>query len=280
MEIVGSRQQRIWRHPAVLNFTLGSMGAGYYLLRLIESWIHGGSSRAAETTDGVLAVALILVGFFALTFEAGNPLKSYLTILNVRHSWMSRELLFAIVFIGAVALNWLVPHAVPRALAGVMALLFIVSQAFIIFKSRAILSWNVWPVPLLFCLSGLVSGYGLLLGLRPNEAVGGPVVYLGCLLLGSCLGVFGYYLYAFRRQQNDFRAATRYLRTARSLALSVGLGLIAPMALMVSVVVLATAGTSRVLCVLAGVCVILGTWRRNLDIITRAGYFRSIQINL
>lgn len=279
MEIVRSRQQRIWRLPAVINFTLGSMGAGFFLLTLIERWLDGGSAGGRGIIEGLLAVALILTGFFALLFEAGNPLKSYLTILNVRHSWMSRELLFAILFIGLVGLDWLAPHPLIRALAGVTAFLFIVSQAFIVFRSRAVLSWNVWPIPPLFVLSGMASGCGLLLFMRIPEGISiRMTIFTLCLLL-LCLGVLLYYLFAFRKGEADFQAATRYLRSRLSLSVGVVAGLVGPLILLL---VTLSSGTALAngLDALVGMCIIVGASWRTRDIITRAGYFRRIELKL
>jgi len=280
VNIVKLRQQRIWRLPAVINFTLGSMGAGYYVLTTLEAVLAGVAAAGGHgTMDGVIAAACILAGFFALTFEAGNPLKSYLTILNVRHSWMSRELLFALLFFGLVGLNAIVPHPLIRGGAALMAFLFIVSQAFIVYKSRAVLTWNVWPILPLFVFSGWSSGYGLLLCLRNTEAARPPMILVGGTLLFLCLGVFLYYLFAFRKADADFDLATRCLRTPRSLATGLGVGLVGPLVLL-----LAAGGIaepfSRSLVVVAGGCTMLGTWWRNRDLITKAGYFRRIQIEL
>jgi len=160
MDIAKPRLQSIWRTPAVFNFTLGSMGAGYYVWACIGAWVGGGEVPGFA---GWVAVGLILAGFFALTFEAGNPLKSYLTILNLRTSWMSRELLLALIFIVVVGLDWMYPREVFKVMGAMSAFLFIISQAFIVYKSRAMVSWNVWPILPVFTLAGLSSGYGLFL---------------------------------------------------------------------------------------------------------------------
>jgi DMSO reductase anchor subunit len=280
VNIVKLRQQRIWRLPAVINFTLGSTGAGYYLLATLEAVLAGeGAVVGRGTIDGVIAAACILAGFFALTFEAGNPLKSYLTILNVRHSWMSRELLFALLFFGLVGLNAMVPHPLIRGGAALMAFLFIVSQAFIVYKSRAVLTWNAWPILPIFVFSGGASGYGLLLCLRPAEAARPPLILVGGALLFLCVSVFLYYLFAFRKADADFALATRWLRTPRSLTTGVLVGLLGPLGLLLAASGLAEP-LSRSLVVVAGGCTVLGTWWRNRDLITKAGYFRRIQIEL
>jgi hypothetical protein len=105
------------------------------------------------------------------------------------------------------------------------------------------------------------------------------MILVGGALLFLCLSIFLFYLFAFRKTDADFGVATRFLRTPRSLATGLVIGLIGPLALL-----LAACGTaepvSRSLVVVAGGCTILGTWWRNRDLITKAGYFRRIQIEL
>lgn len=280
MEIVQARQQRIWRLPAVINFTFGSMGAGYYLLTLIEAGIETGMPVVMGMEHGFIATVLILAGFFALLFEAGNPLKSYLSIINVRQSWMSRELLFALLFIVCVGMNALFSHPLLRLMAGVMAFMFIVSQGFIIYKSRAILAWNVWPIPPLFVFSGLSSGYGLWLLLRLREGVNSTVQWVGALVLLCCLSLLLYYLFVYEREQSAFQSATRALRTPWALGIGVFVGLLAPLIWTVAAALLPQAVLVESCAAIAGAFMVVGTWSRNRNLIMKAGYFRSIDIKL
>jgi len=264
----------------VINFTLGSMGAGYYVWTRLGVLLAGGTEAAGGAANaGRVAVGLILAGFFALLFEAGNPLKSYLTILNVRHSWMSRELWLALIFIGVIGLDAFFPDPVIRSMAGATAFLFIVSQAFIVYKSRAMVSWNVWPILPLFVLTGLSSGFGLFLLIERQEDLG-PVLLVGGATWLLCLGAVLFYILGFDRQNDDFRAGTQSLRTVGALGMGSGVGLLLPAVLVAAVAGgLITTFTGAALTV-AGAGAVLGAGLRNRDIITKAGYFRRIKIGL
>jgi DMSO reductase anchor subunit len=281
MDIVKLKKQNIWGIPAVINFTLGSMGAGYYIFSVLHSRILLSSTlRESLLWESLTAVVLILLGFFSLLFEAGNPKRNYLTLLNVKTSWMSREILFAALFIGLIALDLLYPHIVISAAAAVTGLLFILSQAFIIYKSRAIVSWNVRPVLPLFVLSGLLSGYGLLLFIVSAEYIVFELSLAGLLLLLFFLGIILFYLFFYRKEQADFRQATEYLRKMYHLAASVFMGIIIPFLILLFTAVLGYEGISDSLYTLAGFCIILGTLKRNKDIILKAGYFRKLEMQL
>ena len=281
MDIVKPRQQQIWRWPAVLNFTLGSMGAGYFVWTWLDVLLAvnaDGSAGAGHA--GVVAAGSILGGFFALLFEAGNPLKSYLTFLNVRHSWMSRELWLALIFAGFVGFGLVYPGWLPLWIPAVTAFLFIMSQAFIIYRSRAIRAWNVWPVVPLFILTGLSSGFGLFLILEWEVDMGSTMLLLGGATWMMCLGALLYYLFGFAFQDSDFRAATGPLRTPGALVVGTGVGLVLPFALLAMVTGGVMGSYAGVATTLAGAGAILGAGLRNHSIVMKAGYFRRIGIEL
>ena len=281
MDIVKPRQQQIWRWPAVLNFTLGSMGAGYFVWTWLDVFLAVNAvGPVGEGHAGVVAAGLILGGFFALLFEAGNPLKSYLTFLNVRHSWMSRELWLAMIFVGLVGFDLVYPDWLPLWIPAVTAFLFVMSQAFIIYRSRAIRAWNVWPVVPLLILTGLSSGFGLFLLLEWDGDQGSTLLLLGGATWLICLGALLYYLFGFGFQDTDFRADTRSLRTPGALLVGTGVGLVLPFALLAMVTGGLMGSYAGPAITLAGAAAILGAALRNRNIVMKAGYFRRIGIDL
>jgi DMSO reductase anchor subunit len=279
MEIVKLKRQNIWGMPAVINFTLGSTGAGYYLITVLHFYILQDSpGRSSMTVNGIIALLLIGLGFFALWFEAGNPVKNYYTLFNLKKSWMSREVLFALIFAVAVAADLVLHNIVLKTIASIAALMFIVSQAFIVYKSRAIISWNVPPVAVLFMFSGLLSGYGLyMLVMTPRYIV--PVIhFLAMLSLLLYLTVWSYFLFMYRKDDKDFTAAISYLRTFRSLASTLVAGVVFPLTLLILSTYAGEQGVVNVLYSMAGIGLIYGMFRRNSDIITKAGYFRKLEL--
>lgn len=51
-----------------------------------------------------LAFILGIIGSFASVFHLGNPFHAIYSVLNVRHSWMSREILFTGLYMGLLCL--------------------------------------------------------------------------------------------------------------------------------------------------------------------------------
>lgn len=280
MDIREPRLQKIWRLPAVTNFTLGSMGAAYF----IWTWLDGVLAFGADAPErvgyaGAVAAFLIFAGFFALLFEAGNPVKSYLTLLNIRHSWMSRELWLALVFAILTGIGLFYPSFVVFWVSAVVAVLFIVSQAYIVFRSRAVLAWNTMSIVPLFTLTGLSSGFGLYLALGLRSETASLLLLLGGATWTLCLAALLCYLFGFNNQDADFRSATRALRAPKALWVGAGVGLVAPLAIL-AVVTLGLVGSySGHALALAGAGAVLGAWQRNYGIVMKAGYFRRIRIN-
>ena len=281
MDIVLPRQQDIWRWPAVVNFTVGSMGAGYYVWIWLAGVLAGGSDVQWEgSRAGIVAAGLILSGFFALFFESGNPLRSYFALLNVQHSWMSRELWLAAAFVAFIGLHLIYPLMILVWAAAFVAFMFIVSQAFIIYKCRAISPWNVRLILPLFILTGLSSGFGLFLIIEWRSGMSSTVPLLGGATWVACLVTFISYIRGFSLEDHDFRSATRRLRTVLSLLIGVWVGLVLPFALLATVIGGGIAAYAQFMIAVAGVAAIVGAWRRNSDILINSGNFRRIGLSL
>jgi DMSO reductase anchor subunit len=277
MEVLGLKKQNIWRLPAVLNFTLGSMAASFYLLMLLFLMLPAFSITQTDfIRNGILAMAIMAIGLFSLSFEAGNPVRNYLLLMNLRQSWMAREVLFAIVFILFTSADILFPTVIFKSIAGIGAAGFLVSQAFIIYKSRGIVTWNTRPILYLFVLSGVLSGVGLyLMGLSRLE-IDQNILYVTQLILILYLIVWSFYLFLYRRNDGDFRSATVSLRNTVSLFISLIIGIIIPIGL----IQVALSSGSDGYRIAAGLCLIAGVFIRNHDIIIKAGYFRKLEIQI
>jgi DMSO reductase anchor subunit len=281
MEIVKLKRQNIWGIPAVINFTLGSTGAGFYLITVLHFYmLHDSPGLNSMTVNSIIALLLIVLGFFALWFEAGNPVKNYYTLFNLKKSWMSREVLFALVFAGAVAADLALQHTVPKIAASVAAVMFIVSQAFIVYKSRAIISWNVPPVAVLFIFSGFLSGYGLYMLVMTPRYIVPEIHFLAMLFLSLYLAIWLHFLLLYRKDDKDFASAIAHLRSFRSLVSTLVVGGVVPLILLILSTYAGEGGTVNILYSTAGACLVYGMFIRNGDIITKAGYFRKLEMKL
>lgn len=157
--LIPPAQQTLWRWPAVLNFCLGGLGAGFYVVAAVAA--GAGPSRAL-TLAAWLGPLLVLAGFGAVATEAGRPLRGVRVLARVATSWMSRELWLGGAFALLAAAGLLAPAPVQRLGATLAAVALALAQGFILREARGVPVWAVPVMPLLFLSSALVSGAGLL----------------------------------------------------------------------------------------------------------------------
>jgi len=124
---------------------------------------------------------LLLMGFCLLIslFHLGQPASAYLAVVNLKTSWLSREILAACLFFAGLLLltvsiffGWpltiLLLISCLDMLVG-LALIFIMSK---IYRLPAVPAWNSFRTPLSFYLTALLTGAGFspLTGLAIFEA--------------------------------------------------------------------------------------------------------------
>lgn len=181
LEMLPAQRQALWGWPAVVNFALGGLGAGWYVVALLAA---GFERSPGVTVASWMAPLLVLAGFTAVASEAGRPWRGARVLTRLRTSWMSRELLIGIAFVLLVAADLDFPLRLHRAQAMIAALLLALAQGFIVRRARGVTAWDVPIMPLLFLLSALVSGAGAHLlveagaGRRPLPGLVGGVLAL------------------------------------------------------------------------------------------------------
>ena len=279
MILIRPQLQKVWRWPAVVNFSFGGMGTGLYVL--------GALVLAAQSSDAGFASALKLtgpalasIGFVALATEAGRPLRGINLFRHLRRSWMSRETLAAAIFIPFAVLDWLWPHPVLQGLALLAALSLLSCQGMIVYRARGVTAWNVSVMPVLFLASGLAKGFGLVLiafalsGIAP----GGAALFVGfaCVLFNLLT-----WLRYLRQPNAAFQAATEALRRNDSLILSVGVGQLLPLVLVYILAALSLDATlMRAWAALGGVALLFGGVMQKASVMLQAGYLRAIALNI
>jgi len=70
VELIPPTRQRVWGVPAVLNFALGGLGAGFYAAAALAA---GLAASPAVTLASWLGPALVLAGFVSVAAEADVP---------------------------------------------------------------------------------------------------------------------------------------------------------------------------------------------------------------
>lgn len=284
MEIVQPTKQKVWGWPAVANFILGGMAAGFYLLSFLLEIFYGDTlfSGSRSVVFKVLSPGLAGLGFLALTIEAGRPMRGYHLLRNLQSSWMSRETLAGVVFIIAAAVSWFFPHMVLRILTATAGFGLIVSQGFIVYRACAVIAWNVSLIPLIFVTSGFATGKGLLLLLfagGKSTLTSGPIIIgLICVVLDLVVWLF----YLYWSQDPDFRRATGILRHIFFLVSIIVVGHLLPVLLLLLLLLLyaldfdAIVKFQHIMLSLTGVAIIVGGISQKVGIILGAGYLRGI----
>lgn len=163
-EIISRKKQNHWQWQAVLNFFLGGTGAGLYIIGFFSpintAWEE---SIISASHIRIISPALVLAGMLAVATEAGRPSRGMLLFANISRSWMSREIMFALIFIVFSFLGFLIKSSLLSFATAVAAALFVISQAMILYCSSAVPSWNQRILPLFFISSALLNGFGLFL---------------------------------------------------------------------------------------------------------------------
>jgi len=163
-------------HPAfsVIFFTVAS-GAGFGLFSLLYIAdvfkLGGGFSREHLMLGALMALALVVFGLLSSTFHLANPKNAWRAVSRFRTSWLSREGVFAIVFmplaLAYLAVIWFELHPLLRNVVGfavaVLAWITVFSTGMIYACLKTIRQWNTPLVPANYLAFGYASGSLLLL---------------------------------------------------------------------------------------------------------------------
>jgi formate-dependent nitrite reductase membrane component NrfD len=171
------RAQQAWSWLLAIWLFLGGTGGGLFLLFLAFGLGH---------EFAALSLALVLTGGAVLLLELGSPLRVWRTVFRPGTSWLSRGVLFVLLFIVACVLSvgptfevlsWLswpdngLAEKLLRWVAGLCALMIILYPAFFFLStSRAIPFWSSPLLPLLFVGYAALGGDGVVLLSSPPAA--------------------------------------------------------------------------------------------------------------
>lgn len=273
LELIAATPQTLWGVPAVLNFTLGGLGAGFYVAAAVAAAL---GAAGALGLAAWLAPALVLAGFAAVATEAGRPLRGLRVLRRAATSWMSRELWLGGLFVLLALADEAAPGRALRLLATAAAAALVLAQGAMLAKARAIAAWSVPMMPVVFGASAAVSGASLLVlaellaGRPPGRAVAGTmlvVLGLGLLVWLSFLG---------SSADHAFVRATTPLREGATAVELVVIGYAAPVALIALALALPQWAPGPA--ALAATLAIAGQWRAKSALIRAAGQRRPVTL--
>lgn len=276
-------KQRTWGWPAALNFIIAGTGGGFYLVSFLQAFMWLGSASFSKPLPfGLIAPLLISIGLLCLSTEAGRPLRSSYLFRNPRKSWISREAFACCIFIPASLCDYFSPHPAFKLLAATAALVFLVSQGFIVYRARAISAWHVPMIPLVFLSSALLSGYGLFLIVDVANMKGSDRTMLIAGLVALFFNLLIWLCYLQRSSLTDACATSKKLRQRFSLTLTIGVGQILPCFLLLFLLLQESAIDPllfSLMIALCGMLLLIGNFTQKIGIIISAGYFRSIEFS-
>ncbi|HSE91812.1 MAG TPA: DmsC/YnfH family molybdoenzyme membrane anchor subunit [Methylomirabilota bacterium] len=271
--LIPGRLQNLWRMPAVVNFAGGGLGAGLYVVAALASDFL---PAPALTVASWLGPLLVLGGFAAVATEAGRPLRGARVLARVATSWMSREVWIGAAFAALAACEFVIPHSLARLLALAAAVALVVAQGFIVRRARGLAAWNVPLMPFTFLVSSLVSGAGgyLLVTLALGGPPGGRL--LGATLAVLVLSALNWRAYLTWSADPAYVEATRPLREGATAREVVGIGHVAPFALVAAALVAPALAAPAA--ALAGALMIAVQVRAKAALILAAGQLRPITV--
>lgn len=293
MELIKPQKQKVWKWPAVVNFTCGGIGTGFFLLGLLVPLPHNGEwfALALQSNGAWLSLALIAavfkllgpvlvaIGFAVLTTEAGRPQRGINLFRHLRRSWMSRETLAFAIFAPFAALDWIAPEPILRALAALGALGLMISQGFIVYRARGVTAWNVSLMPIFFVTSGFATASGLLFIVMVQFGMLTLPVTQTWIVIALVAWVANalVWLVYLSRSNKTFRDATLDLRGVNYYLAIVGLGHALPALLALGV--LGGFAASSLVFAVVGLLAVFGGALQKWGIVIDAGYLRPIALS-
>lgn len=198
-------KQLHWDIRAAANFMAGGAGTGLFAATALAALAGMPLFPLA-----FVAMALVGLGLLAVWLEIGRPWRFINVFRNPWTSWMSREAIVAVIFMGAGFLALLLEFTGSPSAGAAMALLaaliglgFLFCQARILFASKGIPAWREPALQPLIMATGLAEGLGLFLIACMFFAGGLDLVPVAGLVLLVILGA-------------RYFAWTRYLAALRS----------------------------------------------------------------
>jgi formate-dependent nitrite reductase membrane component NrfD len=284
-----TEKQQSWGWQVIADVFAGGIGAGVFVVSFFMEQVYGTSQL---TNVGILlGPLLVLVGIFFLLIEVGQPKNAVRAFLNIRTSWMSRGVILLPVFIGLSLLYALIPLVSPNfktsafslvlgLLAVLIALLVALYYGFLFSQARGIALWNNPLLPMLYFVSALAGGTGLLMVLSPflNAATGltGALKVIGLAFV--CLVLVSIWLMVGIQSSHTYRESLRSLLSPSFIVVTLGLGHIVPLVVLILSLFVRGAATS-VLLFIAGAFSLVGALHLRTAI-TQAGHHYTMRVSL
>ena len=246
---VNGQLQKEWGGLLALYLFLGGVGGGAYTIAAINSFL--GKSMELSTTIGLwIGFPALFIGSLILVVDLGNPGKFILAGLKPGTSWIARGFWIISLFMIFAFLH-LVIHQFTEAsktsigmnilavLGIIFAILTIAYTGLLLGASKGIPFWRSGIVPVLFVISGLVTGHFLIMlgmvifneGATTASQFGIMAQEAAIIVVVEVLAII-FFLQAAYRQPDSRESAERIMRKTIFVVGYFILGLGVPLVLM------------------------------------------------
>lgn len=230
--------RRKWRDGALLMaLFFGGIGAGQFV---ISTWF------LESTTSALVGVLIVAIGKTAAHLVyLGRPSRFYRLFLRPRTSWISRGLIFMVVFVvfaaaylaPAYGFDWLpwtigsVGGQVIWLFAVMSAFLVMVYDGFVLASCKSITAWHTALMPPLFFTYALAGGVAMTF--ITELAAGGEVLDTGTLttldaiLLTTMFSLVIIYIINMAASTSTARESLKKLTTTRIAVAFIGVAIVA-----------------------------------------------------
>jgi Fe-S-cluster-containing dehydrogenase component/DMSO reductase anchor subunit len=273
---LAGKLQKFWDYRAAMNFMLGGMGSGFLVVMAAFSLLGLLEADVAPVwaVAGGISISIGLLFVFA---EIGRKLRFLYALLRPQSSWMTREIYVVAILFPLLGATWTWPGSTLYLGIGLVAAVFLLCQARIIYAAKGIPSWRAPLLPWLISATGISEGFGGALiasGALPELAeLARPEVLAAALVSMLTLAVL-FSAYVSTAEKNNIPPLARdVLQSAR-------LGVWAGTVLGVIILVPGFLGflTSSALIALAGLAMIAAGLFWKFLVITRASYQQGFDL--
>jgi len=190
----GLKQHALVAFTLLMQIASGLVGAGCLAALLVRVWPGPEAAAAPLGAAALPALALAGLGLLASLFHLGRPERAARAVLNLRRSWLSREVLATLLFSALCALFFILQWVRPASFGPVLALAGGAATAGLpllgcmsrVYRLQAVPAWRDWTTPAFFYAGAGLLG-GLALGALLPIAAGAGAAWLPVLQRGLAL---------------------------------------------------------------------------------------------
>lgn len=153
--------QTAWDWRAAMNFILGGMSAGLFVMAY-AAYLVGAIGVTALLWLNVLAGAVMGCGLVCVFLKLGRRFRFWRVATRWQSSWMTRETYFVGLIYGSLLADLLRPQPLTHALVAAGATGFLLCQANILHAAKGIPIWRERIIVPMFVATGVLEGAALL----------------------------------------------------------------------------------------------------------------------